>query len=87
MDSNKTDKSPAAEEGVGAGEADGGVRGAGAEAGGDPKNVAELTHYIQSMLQQMQDRSDTQTDQDQDQTFVSTFHAEKTVRLFKNLLL
>ena len=22
----------------------------------DPKNVAELTHYIQSMLQQMQDR-------------------------------
>ena len=85
MDSNKTDKSPAAEEGVGAGEADGGVRGAGAEAGGDPKNVAELTHYIQSMLQQMQDRSDAQTDQDT--TFVTTFHAEKTVRLFKNLLL
>ena len=53
MDGNKTDKSPAAEEG----ETDGGVRGAGAEAGGDPKNVAELTHYIQSMLQQMQDRS------------------------------
>ena len=27
------------------------------QAGGqDPKNVAELTHYIQSMLQQMQDR-------------------------------
>ena len=52
MDSNKTDKSPAAEEG----EADGGIRGAGAEAGADPKNVAELTHYIQSMLQQMQDR-------------------------------
>ena len=25
--------------------------------GKDPKNVAELTHYIQSMLQQMQDRS------------------------------
>ena len=24
--------------------------------GQDPKNVAELTHYIQSMLQQMQDR-------------------------------
>ena len=23
----------------------------------DPKNVGELTHYIQSMLQQMQDRS------------------------------
>ena len=76
MDSNKTDKSPAAEEGVGAGEADGGVRGAGAEAGGDPKNVAELTHYIQSMLQQMQDRSDAQTDQ----TFVSTFHVEKHVK-------
>ena len=56
MDSNKTDKSPPAEEGVGAAEVDGGVRGAGAEAGGDPKNVAELTHYIQSMLQQMQDR-------------------------------
>ena len=54
MDGNKTDKSPGADEG----EADGGVRGAGAEAGGDPKNVAELTHYIQSMLQQMQDRSD-----------------------------
>ena len=80
MDSNKTDKSPAAEEGVGASEADGGVRGAGAEAGGDPKNVAELTHYIQSMLQQMQDRSDAQTDQDQDQTFVSTFHVEKHVK-------
>ena len=56
MDSNKTDKSLPAEEGVGAAEVDGGVRGAGAEAGGDPKNVAELTHYIQSMLQQMQDR-------------------------------
>ena len=57
MDSNKTDKSQSAsasaEEGVG----EGGSRGAGAEAGGDPKNVAELTHYIQSMLQQMQDRS------------------------------
>ena len=52
---DKTDKSPP-EEGVGAAEVDGGVRGAGAEAGGDPKNVAELTHYIQSMLQQMQDR-------------------------------
>ena len=25
--------------------------------GQDPKNVAELTNYIQSMLQQMQDRS------------------------------
>ena len=24
----------------------------------DPKNVAELTNYIQNMLQQMQDRSD-----------------------------
>ena len=23
----------------------------------DPKNVGELTHYIQNMLQQMQDRS------------------------------
>lgn len=30
----------------------------GGEAGQDPKNVAELTHYIQNMLQQMQDRSD-----------------------------
>lgn len=62
MDSNKTDKSQSAsasaEEGVG--QADGGSRGAGAEAGGDPKNVAELTHYIQSMLQQMQDRSGIQ---------------------------
>ena len=62
MDSNKTDKSQSAsasaEEGVG--EVDGGSRGAGAEAGGDPKNVAELTHYIQSMLQQMQDRSGIQ---------------------------
>ena len=28
----------------------------GAGAGQDPKNVAELTNYIQSMLQQMQDR-------------------------------
>ena len=24
----------------------------------DPKNVGELTHYIQNMLQQMQDRSE-----------------------------
>ena len=29
----------------------------GGASGQDPKNVAELTHYIQSMLQQMQDRS------------------------------
>ena len=35
---------------------DGGPGAAGA--GQDPKNVAELTHYIQSMLQQMQDRYD-----------------------------
>ena len=34
------------------------VEGGGGAAGGqDPKNVAELTNYIQSMLQQMQDRS------------------------------
>ena len=34
-----------------------GAGGAGAAAAGqDPKNVAELTNYIQSMLQQMQDR-------------------------------
>ena len=35
------------------------VEGGGAAAAGgqDPKNVAELTNYIQSMLQQMQDRS------------------------------
>ena len=32
--------------------------GSAGEAGQDPKNVAELTHYIQNMLQQMQDRSD-----------------------------
>ena len=56
MDSNKTDKSPPAEEAIGAAQVEGGVRAAGAEVGGDPKNVAELTHYIQSMLQQMQDR-------------------------------
>ena len=31
--------------------------GAAAAGGQDPKNVAELTNYIQSMLQQMQDRS------------------------------
>lgn len=31
--------------------------------GQDPKNVAELTHYIQSMLQQMQDRFQTMSDQ------------------------
>ena len=34
----------------------GGDGGPGAAQGQDPKNVAELTHYIQSMLQQMQDR-------------------------------
>ena len=34
-------------------ESDGGAGGGG---GQDPKNVAELTNYIQSMLQQMQDR-------------------------------
>ena len=56
MDSNNKDKSPPAEEGIGAAQVEGGVRAAGAEVGGDPKNVAELTHYIQSMLQQMQDR-------------------------------
>ena len=60
MDSNKTDKSQSASAEEGVSEVDGGSRGAGAEAGGDPKNVAELTHYIQSMLQQMQDRSDIQ---------------------------
>ena len=58
--SEKTDKSQSASAEEGVSEVDGGSRGAGAEAGGDPKNVAELTHYIQSMLQQMQDRSDIQ---------------------------
>jgi len=29
----------------------------------DPKNVADLTNYIQSMLQQMQDRFQTMSDQ------------------------
>merc|ERR1719500_631171 len=29
----------------------------------DPKNVAELTNYIQNMLQQMQDRFQTMSDQ------------------------
>eukprot|EP00095_Tigriopus_kingsejongensis_P005043 snap_masked-scaffold375_size191602-processed-gene-0.16 protein:Tk05043 transcript:snap_masked-scaffold375_size191602-processed-gene-0.16-mRNA-1 annotation:"heat shock factor-binding protein 1" len=29
----------------------------------DPKNVPELTNYIQSMLQQMQDRFQTMSDQ------------------------
>ena len=62
MDSNKTDKSPPVEDGVVAAEADGVVRGAAGEAGGDPKNVAELTHYIQSMLQQMQDRWEDELD-------------------------
>ena len=33
-----------------------GAGAAGAVAAQDPKNVAELTNYIQSMLQQMQDR-------------------------------
>ena len=37
--------------------------GAGAAPGQDPKNVAELTNYIQSMLQQMQDRFQTMSDQ------------------------
>ena len=34
----------------------------GGEAAQDPKNVAELTHYIQNMLQQMQDRLDVHPD-------------------------
>merc|ERR1712096_241975 len=34
-----------------------------APGGQDPKNVAELTNYIQSMLQQMQDRFQTMSDQ------------------------
>ena len=35
----------------------------GAGAGQDPKNVAELIHYIQSMLQQLQDRFQTMSEQ------------------------
>ena len=35
----------------------------GAGAGQDPNNVAELTHYIQSMLQQLQDRFQTMSEQ------------------------
>ena len=34
----------------------GGSEVVGGEAAQDPKNVAELTNYIQNMLQQMQDR-------------------------------
>ena len=38
---------------------------AAAKAGGpqDPKNVQELTNYIQNMLQQMQDRFQSMSDQ------------------------
>ena len=35
----------------------------GAGAGQDPKNVAELIHYIQSMLQQLQDGFQTMSEQ------------------------
>ena len=56
----KTDKMPdASEESVGVNEQNANQQGDSQE----PKNVQELTNYIQSMLQQMQDRFQTMSDQ------------------------
>ena len=52
MDKKAASADPPAE----VGEGGGGGGGAGGDPAQDPRNVAELTHYIQSMLQQMQDR-------------------------------
>ena len=49
MDKKPASADPPAEVGEGGG-------GGGGDPAQDPRNVAELTHYIQSMLQQMQDR-------------------------------
>ena len=53
MDKKPASADPPAEVGEGGG-------GGGGDPAQDPRNVAELTHYIQSMLQQMQDRWLTQ---------------------------
>lgn len=56
----KTEKMPdASEESVGVNEQNANQAGDSQE----PKNVQELTNYIQSMLQQMQDRFQTMSDQ------------------------
>ena len=52
MDKKAASADPPAEVGDGGG----GGGGGGGDPAQDPRNVAELTHYIQSMLQQMQDR-------------------------------
>ena len=52
MDKKAASADPPAE----VGEGGGGGGGGGGDPAQDPRNVAELTHYIQSMLQQMQDR-------------------------------
>ena len=58
--SEKTEKMPdASEESAGVNEQNASQQGDSQE----PKNVQELTNYIQSMLQQMQDRFQTISDQ------------------------
>jgi len=62
MSGTSSDKNAGLSENAGVNDDSGQVVG-GDNGAQDPKNVAELTNYIQSMLQQMQDRFQTMSDQ------------------------